>query len=192
MLTFLMIVLALVIFAVAGILFLSFTLGMAMVDLYAVLSFEPLLLDDVLARVERSNSRNLERYFGSRFYRLAARIDLDEGGVDRRYLKHQMLMELLESMEKTKEVKIEHEQATLEWIEANAHRLYALPPVELERWRTLAVSVEEAPPHTEDFGCERCEREELLEYAIFVRKLPKGRRPPRLRLPNFLGVPRHA
>lgn len=190
MLTFLCVISLLIVLALGVVISLSFTLGQAALDLYAILSFESLLVDDVLTRVERSDSEHLKRFFSSRLMRAIAFVELKQGDVDPRYVRHQMLLYVLNLMEDTKEVIIEEHQATIEWIDANMDRLHALPSEDLAHWRSVAMSFHDAPPHVEDGPCAHCARELLLEYALFVRKLPKGSRPPRLRMPSMR--PAHA
>jgi hypothetical protein len=153
----------------------------ATIDLYAILSFEQLLFEDLHERVKRSSSIHLKKYFNAWIFQLMAKAELYEDSMPAAYLDKQMLLKLLELMESSMEVEITNEECTLEWLDANKHRLGVIAPAELEKWYKYARAAASAP--------ERCMREMLLEMAVFVRKLPKGRRPPRIRYPKFKSVP---
>jgi hypothetical protein len=158
----------------------------AMIDLYAILSFESVILDEVLEKIMRSRSHFLKRYFNSSYFRMISEFELQQCGLGVEYLRHRMLLNLLYRMEKENMVEMTYEVCSLEWLEANAFRLRAVPPLILNEWyerARIVASTTELPEPIID----RHLKKMLLEIAVFVRKLPKGRSTPRRQNQQFVG-----
>lgn len=190
---FLFFIVAVVALLVVVILWLGRNVAVAIIDLYAILSFEPLLFEDVLERAMKSGSIHIRRYFASRFFQWIAETEVESEGLAPEDRKYAMLKFLLESMESGKEVEITYAICRLNWLETNRHRLHTLPEAKIEEILERARAAADAPEHTGEECCERCEKEAELEVVHFVRKLPMGRKPPpRIRYAAMRHVPHHA
>ena len=158
----------------------------AELDLYTILSFEFTVVDEILTKTIRSSSPHLKRYLNSWVWQKYADMVMRRKGIDPKHRQKYMLIALIEAMVKFDTAEAFEESCTLEWLDANTHRLRSVSQEIFEHWYCLAREFEQSPPHTHHNKCERCDKEEALGSAIFVRKLPLGDDPPTSKLQKMI------
>lgn len=157
----------------------------AALGLYFVLSFEPLLVEEVYEMARRSGLTHLTRFLkGIPLIRLLYRIfSLKTSPEAWFYHEHvRLLVAVLEhrGLAKTTEVPI-----TLDWLEMNRERLWAVPPERLKFWNTWASLM-----HRLSLLRETAEHEAKYQHydrerpkAEMVQKRPWGRKTPPREVP---------
>ena len=134
-----------------------------------MLSFEPQLFEDIVARLRKTNNSHITRYLSSPVVYVLNYYD-----TPKEILFEEMVFDLLAKLEADLLVELVEHQCTYTWLMENKWRLSSIPE---DEWNEL---LEEARVAQNDFvhthlpDCPKCKMEEDLSWALFIRRLPAG------------------
>jgi hypothetical protein len=156
-------------------------------ELYFVLSFEPLLSEEIYELARRSGLRSLTQFLnGIPLMRVLYRI-VTLRGTCAPWFYHEHVRLLLAVLEHRGLVKITEVPISLSWLEVNEARLWAVPPDRLTFWREWVAltdrlaQLQRTPEHEEQY--QRCMK--VAPMAEMVQKRPWGRKTPPKEVPRI-------
>jgi hypothetical protein len=162
----------------------------AAVELYFVLSFEPLLTEEVYELARQSGLKALTQFLtGIPLTKMLHRI-LFRSAPHEAWFYHEHLKLLLTLLEHRGLVKITNVPITIAWLEVNQARLWAVPPKQLEYWKSWVYLMERFAQIKNSEESEALYRhyKKQMPVAEMVQKRPWGRRTP----PKEVRLTKHA
>jgi hypothetical protein len=153
---------------------------LASVELYFVLSFEPLLVEEVYELARRSGLRSLTQFLGGISLLKLEYLILFKKRTYEPWFHLEHLNVLLGILEDRGLVKITKVPITLAWLEVNQARLWTVPPDRLEYWRSWASLMNRLAQlkSTEAQEAQYQRYQRKTPMAELVQKRPWGRRTP--------------
>jgi hypothetical protein len=176
------------VFFVAFVMYIRYELAKlqrASVELYFLLSFEPLLTEEVYQLARLSGLRSLTQHLnGIPLMKVLYRV-LSSRGTYEIYFHYEHLKLLLALLEHRGLVKITSVPITPAWLEVNQARLWAVPPKQLEHWKSWAYLMDRFAQikKTEMDGVLYRHYEKQMPTAEMVQKRPWGRKTPPKEVP---------